>query len=179
MNLMMFDQWKSFKDFARPLLEINEVSNNLPLGILLNNKEEDQPIMMGAIIKEGTVLFLFLQTIPQQVIFSKLMDVTDVELKEVAQILLSEKVLIPGIVGERESTLSIAKELGKTINQSMNQRLYKLEKVKKRPSEKGYLRRVEREEKVLVKEWVFQFCLDIHDPISKEEAEEKAIKHDR
>ena len=131
--------------------------------------------MMGAIIKEGTVLFLFLQTIPQQIIFSKLMDVTDVELKEVAQILLSEKVLIPGIVGERESTLSIAKELGKTINQSMNQRLYKLEKVKKRPSEKGYLRRVEREEMVLVKEWVFQFCLDIHDPISKEEAEEKAL----
>jgi predicted GNAT family acetyltransferase len=173
LNFVKFDEVKSFKEFALSLLEKNEVLNNLPLGILLNTKEEDQPILMGAITKEEDILFLFLQTIPQQVILSKIRDVSEIELKEVAQILVSEELVIPGMVGERMSTLSIVIKMEKIIKQSVNQRLYKLEKVKKRPSEHGILRQVRKDEVALIKDWIYQFCIDIHEPISIEQAEEK------
>jgi uncharacterized protein len=177
LKLIHFNDIQTYKNEVIPLLEQDEIINNLALGLLLALKDE-QPMVMATVTRENKMVMALFQTHPKQIILSKAAEFTVDEIQQLA-VLLDEKLAdIPGFIGEKDLTSQLAKEITnlrkRVPNIQMNQRLYCLNKIEKKPAENGKLKRMEFVNLPLVKEWVYQFCIDINEPMSREDAETKA-----
>ncbi|WP_152597367.1 GNAT family N-acetyltransferase [Neobacillus niacini] len=56
----------------------------------------------------------------------------------------------------------------------VDQKIYKLERVKKKIKTNGKLRNTKESDHHIIKDWVFQFCNEINQPLSLEEADKRA-----
>jgi uncharacterized protein len=177
LKLNLFNDIQTYKEVVIPFLEQDEIVNNLALGLLLAVKNE-QPIVMATVTKEKNIVMALFQTHPKQIILSKAVEFTFEEIHQLAALLNGNLEDIPGLIGEKDLTNQLAKEittLRKRIPYvQMNQRLYRLDNIEKKPSDIGQLKRMELVDLPLVKEWVYQFCIDINEPMNKEDAEGKA-----
>lgn len=178
--MLKINQYKDihkYKNIVIPYLEQDEIINNLALGLLLDIKEE-QPIVMATVTKEDHIVLVILQTSPKQIILSKSEIVTEDEIHQLAKLLNNQLDDIPGVVGEKDLTNKLAREMTilrkKVPFIQMNQRLYWLDQIEKSPGNNGRLIKLEMENLSLVKDWVYQFCIEIDERMSKEEAEVKA-----
>jgi uncharacterized protein len=177
LKLIHFNDIQTYKNEVIPLLEQDEIINNLALGLLLAVKDE-QPMVMATVTKENKMVMALFQTHQKQIILSKAAEFTVDEIQQLA-VLLDEKLAdIPGFIGEKDLTSQLAKEITNLRKRvpyiQMNQRLYCLNKIEKQPAENGKLIRMEFVNLPLVKEWVYQFCIDINEPMSRKDAETKA-----
>lgn len=177
LKLIHFNDIQTYKNEVIPFLEQDEIINNLALGLLLAVKDE-QPMVMATVTRENKMVMALFQTHPKQIILSKASEFTVGEIQQLA-VLLDEKLAdIPGFIGEKDLTNQLAKEITNLRKRvpyiQMNQRLYCLNEIEKKPAENGKLKRMEYVNLPLVKEWVYQFCLDINEPMSREDAEAKA-----
>jgi predicted GNAT family acetyltransferase len=172
MHLHRYREVHEFKKQVEPLLIKNEVLHNLALGILHSLNESSKPNFMGVILKDNRAALVLLQTHPQQIILSQIQQLTDCELNEVAELL--QEIEIPGLVGERQTVLYLSQKLADLKNQEaslkMDQRIYRLEKVKKTADADGMLVKAKLEHLSLVTEWIWRFMDIIGEPISKEQA---------
>jgi predicted GNAT family acetyltransferase len=177
LNLNLFNDIQTYKNEVIPYLEQDEIVNNLALGLLLAVKEE-QPIVMATVTRENNIVMALFQSHPKQIILSKAAEFTPKEIHQLAALLDGNLEDIPGLIGEKDLTNQLAKEityLRKRIpNVQMNQRLYRLDNLEKKPTDNGRLKRMELVNLPLVKEWVYQFCIEINEPMSSEDAESKA-----
>ncbi|PPA70927.1 GNAT family N-acetyltransferase [Jeotgalibacillus proteolyticus] len=178
LTLQRYKELSVFKNEVVSFLENHEVENNLCLGILESlTPGVDEPILMAAVKKHGRLAVVLLQTIPEQVILSKSEGLDDRDYTKIAQ--LMDGLDIPGFVGEKNLSMSIMKYIGnkqgKDYRVQMNQRIYKLDKVKKDPGTDGSLRVLTSEDLNIVEEWVYNFHIDCNMPIKKETVKEKTL----
>ncbi|MCM3769067.1 GNAT family acetyltransferase [Priestia aryabhattai] len=103
---------------------------------------------------------------------SQIQQLTDCELNEVAKLL--QEIEIPGLVGERQTVLYLSQQLAALKNQEVSlkidQRIYRLDKVKKTADTDGVLVKARLEHLSLVMEWIWRFMDIIGEPVSKEQA---------
>ncbi|MGE8205071.1 GNAT family N-acetyltransferase [Heyndrickxia sp. NPDC080065] len=173
-----YDDLFSFKKDTFPYLEKNEVVNNLIMG-LLKNGENVQPTLMATLIKEKEIILVLLQTDPERnIILSHTNQVIDKELETITHHLIEELKEAPGLEGDRNLVLKLGEKLstscGIQFEIRMKQKIYKLEKVKKAPIGVGALRKVNLTDLPIISEWVYQFCVDVNEPITVEDARKKA-----
>ncbi|CAG9608785.1 GNAT family N-acetyltransferase [Pseudoneobacillus rhizosphaerae] len=177
LKLNSFNDIQTYKNEVIPFLEQDEIINNLALGLLLGVKNE-QPMVMATVTKENKMVMALFQTHPKQIILSKAVEFTVDEIQQLAVLLDENLADIPGFIGEKDLTNQLAKaitNLRKRVPHiQMNQRLYSLNEIEKKPAENGKLKRMGFVNLPLVKEWVYQFCIDINEPMSREDAEAKA-----
>ncbi|MGN7480609.1 GNAT family N-acetyltransferase [Priestia megaterium] len=171
-QLHRYSEVQEFKNQVEPLLSKNEVLHNLALGILHSLHENSKPNFMGVILKDSRAALVLLQTHPKQIILSQIQQLTEDELSEAAELL--QEIDIPGLVGERQMVLYLSQKLADLKNQEaslkMDQRIYRLDKVKKAADADGVLVKARLEHLPLVTEWIWEFMGVIGDPVSKEQA---------
>jgi uncharacterized protein len=169
----------SFKQDVIPFLEQYEGENNLPLGVLMNLKQDEQPIYMATVTKNGQLFLVLLQTNPKQMILSKSLPFTADEIMELAEKLYEDYPQVPGIIGETKLVKPLAEKIANLKNGQveiqMEQRIYVLTKVKKEASKRGKLRLVEKRDYPIIEQWVYEFSHDVGLPfLSMEQAVQKA-----
>ena len=171
-QLHRYREVQEFKNQVEPLLSKNEILHNLALGILYSLNENSKPNFMGVILKNNRAVLVLLQTHPQQIILSQIQQLTERELSEAAELL--QEIEVPGLVGERQTVLYLSQKLADLKNQEaslkMDQRIYRLDKVKKAADADGVLVKARLEHLPLVTEWVQEFMDIIGEPVSKEQA---------
>ncbi|MBS8266450.1 GNAT family N-acetyltransferase [Mesobacillus boroniphilus] len=175
-RLLKYENLSQFKEEITGYLEQDEVVNNLPLGVL--KSAEKTPLLMAVVRKDEEIGWAILQTHPDKIIFSKAASFLPDELRLIAEQMHHEFESIPGLIGDRKLIVELSGHLSKlrgvTATVEMNQGIYKLEKVKRKIGSNGKLRTLKEQEHGLVKEWVYQFCLDVNLPITIDEADTKA-----
>ena len=171
-QLHRYREVQEFKNQVEPLLSKNEVLHNLALGILHSLQENSKPNFMGVILKDSRAALVLLQTHPKQIILSHIQKLTEGELSEAAELL--REIDIPGLVGERQMVLYLSQKLADLKNQEaslkVDQRIYRLDKVKKAADAEGVLVKASLEHLPLVTEWIWEFMGFIGEPVSKEQA---------
>ncbi|MGM0878971.1 MAG: GNAT family N-acetyltransferase [Bacillota bacterium] len=178
-KLINYDDISLFKKDVMSFLEQNEAENNLALGVLQSiTKNDERPLLMAIVIKDTDIALTLLQTHPRQIILSKAVSLTSKDIHDIGDKLNNTFQEIPGFIGEKKFTLELARHIAKArgfqASVQMDQRVYKLEKVKRKAKTNGKLRKIEEKENHTIKEWVFQFCKEINLPLSMEEADNKA-----
>ncbi|MGG3471090.1 GNAT family N-acetyltransferase [Neobacillus pocheonensis] len=178
-KLVKYDDLKLFKRDVISFLEQFEAENNLVLGVLLSLSESDEsPLLMATVIKDKDIGLVLLQTHPSQIILSKSVSFTSKEIHVIGGKLSNTIQEIPGFIGEKKLTTDLAMYISnlKGIQTSvlMDQKIYKLEKLRKKTNTNGMLRRIIEKDHHTIKEWVYQFCYETNQPISLEEADKKA-----
>ncbi|MFB2346652.1 GNAT family N-acetyltransferase [Priestia megaterium] len=171
-QLHRYREVQEFKNQVEPLLSKNEVLHNLALGILHSLNERSKPNFMGVILKDSRAALVLLQTHPKQIILSQIQKLTECELSEAAELL--QEIDVPGLVGERQTALYLSQKLATLKNQEaslkMDQRIYRLDKVKKAVDADGVLVKARLEHLPLVTEWIWEFMGIVGEPVSKEQA---------
>jgi uncharacterized protein len=168
-----------FKKDVISFLEQYEAENNLVLGVLQSLSEKDEsPIFMATVIKDNDIGLVLLQTHPREIILSKSISFTSKEIHVIGKKLNNTTQEIPGFIGEKKLTTELAMYISnvKGIQACvlMDQKIYKLEKVVKKTTTNGKLRRIIEKDHYTIKDWVYQFCNETNQPISLEEADKKA-----
>ncbi len=174
-QLHVYEEIVNFKEEVTPFLEKNEQENNLILGVL---QMVQQPIFMG-IAKQGEeITVVFLQTEDKKQIIVANAEISGVAIKMLAKELTKIYPDIPGLIGNKKVVQKLAEEIAllenKKKNVVMEQGVYELKEVKKKPSEDVFFREVSSNELTLIEEWIYQFCKDVNLPTTKEEAKQTA-----
>ncbi|MCM3794206.1 GNAT family N-acetyltransferase [Priestia megaterium] len=171
-QLHRYREAQEFKNNVEPLLAKNEILHNLALGILHSLNKSSKPNFMGVILKDSCAALVLLQTHPKQIILSHIQKLTEGELSEAAELL--QEIDIPGLVGEKQTVLYLSQKLADLKNQEaslkMDQRIYRLDKVKKAVEAEGMLVKARLEHLRLVTEWIWKFMGVIGEPVSKKQA---------
>ncbi|WP_066172387.1 GNAT family N-acetyltransferase [Bacillus marinisedimentorum] len=174
-----YDDVPQFKQDVTLFLEQAEVENNLALGVLESLNETEQPVFMAVVEKNGSIAFTIFQNKSGQAILSyPLHDFYPAEIRGIAAEIIRLHPKIPGLIGERTLTSSLGTEIekltGKTMNVKMNQRLYKLTALKPISSTTGGGRVVDESDFPVIVQWVAAFAKEVMDPMTEQEANEKA-----
>lgn len=178
-TLVKYDDLSSFKNDVISFLEQYEAENNLVLGVLLPLSEKDKsPLFMATVIKNNEIGLVFLQTHPSQIILSKSVSFTSKEIHLIGEKLSNTIQEIPGFIGEKQLTTDlsnyISKIRGTLASVVVYQKIYKIERVKKKIKSNGKLRSAKESDHHIIKEWIYQFCNEINQPLSIEEADKRA-----
>jgi predicted GNAT family acetyltransferase len=180
--LIRIDRYESLTAFKKDVisfLEQDEASNNLLLGVLQSLSEQElTPLLMAAVRKNNDITLVLFQTHPKQIILSKPAALSSQDIHDLGGKLTHTVQTIPGFIGEKKVTIELAMYIsqakGAPSRILMEQTIYKLEKVKHTRHTNGQLRQVIDSDHPLIKEWVYQFCLETKQPLSLEEASNKA-----
>ncbi len=108
-QLNRYHDLTQFKQDVTNFLEKYEVENNLILGILTSITEI--PLFMATVTRENKIVLVMLQTHPVQVILSKHLIFEQDDIKKLAQGLVLEYPDIPGLIGEKQLTVELAKHI--------------------------------------------------------------------
>jgi predicted GNAT family acetyltransferase len=180
-RLVKYDDHSLFKKDVSSFLVQYEAENNLVLGVLQALSENDEtPRCMVTVMKDNDIGLVLLQTKPNQIVLSKSVSFTSKEIQVIAEELINAIQEIPGFIGEKKLTSELAMYIsnvnGIQASVLMDQRIYKLEKIKKKPISNGNIRSAIESDKHIIKEWVYQFCNETNQPISLEEADTRAAR---
>lgn len=177
---------EDFKRVMMPYLEKEEAVNGLPLGILMNNNEKIKPTVMAGVYKDEQPILMLLQTHPKQIIVSVFKGMTPLELPLVSKLIHESIEEIPGFIGEKATVQEMAQHIA-TLRQlkvvlGMDQRIYQLKEVKKKPSKVGNFRWITRRDQQIIQQWVHDFAVSINQPLEMEQASKRAeelIQHNK
>lgn len=170
-------------------LEKYEVENNLPLGLLysLANKElidnavyidDARPFFAIVEDKGESVLFLMITGPKNKLIISGEGPNIEEAIKYAASYLLGANIPFAGVIGLLDIATKFAEVWAERTHSSpviqMNQRIYKLEKVKESSRSPGILRPADINDIEVITKWIHDFWNCTGDTISQENAERKA-----
>ncbi|WP_226793849.1 hypothetical protein [Bacillus sp. B1-b2] len=168
---------EEFKQIVLPYLEKEEAINGLALGILMKLKNNDVPILMGYVTKHQKPYIALLQTHPRQIIATFFSAIQQAELKDISKILHHSIEQIPGFIGEKEPVLELATNIaairGLHTEVGMDQRIYELHHVKKKPANNGEFIFLTMEHLPIATQWIYEFSKDTNDPLDIVQAEKK------
>ncbi|AOZ94146.1 GNAT family N-acetyltransferase [Paenibacillus crassostreae] len=190
MHIQSYHEPSEFLMRAEPLLQQNEVLNNLPLGIAyrlvqsikhtVKDAYHEGPFPFMAIASEGDVdVLVLLKTSAHLIIYVSDM-VQDLEVRSnafteaIRHIQQQEEIQIPSIIGLRETTHLFAekwKEItGKSYEIQMNQRIYACEKVAEVKLSSGIFRAAEPRDIPTLGQWIYDFSAEAMDGVSMKQA---------
>lgn len=178
-KLITYKDFIVFQKEVIPFLKQNEAEHSLLLGIISSLSEKDKkPLVMATVVRDGRTTAVFFQNNPLQIIVAKEGAFIPREIHEIAAQLHTSFLDIPGLIGEKKFTMRLAEYLADIrvvkAKVHMNQRLYKLEKIKKPARKTGTLRKVNESDIDQITDWIYQFCIEINQPLTLKEAKEKA-----
>lgn len=154
-------------------LLMNEVVNNLALGILFSQNYQN-PFYSYVENDDGHLVFVMVMTPPFNLIIYGEGEQLPEAINMAVTYLLDENIKIPGVVGPKELATLFAstweEKSGGIKIVSMDQRIYKLEKVNPVHSRSGHLRVATRHDLDLVADWIYDFAKVEVRPLTKDEA---------
>ncbi|MGM7701442.1 GNAT family N-acetyltransferase [Pseudalkalibacillus sp. Hm43] len=187
MEAITFTSARKYAEYAHHDLYKQEALNNLPIGILNRCVKQEQegtqtdPPPYFLTIQNGhePVLYLLMTPPYKMGVFG---DPLNPKIKSAVEYaidyLLTEGVPLPGVIGEKSISKLFAtiwaEKTGKSYKMAMDQRIYKLTKVKEDIQRSGKLRLATFNDLDVIKEWGYQFSFVTENPFTKEQAEEKA-----
>jgi len=179
--VLLVQKFYDVEDFKRvmlPYLEKEEAVNGLPLGILMNINEQIMPTVMAGVYKDEQPILMLLQTHPKQIIVSVFQGMTPFELPLVSKLIHESIEEIPGFIGEKAIVQELAQHIASLrqlkVILGMDQRIYQLKEVKKKPSNVGSFRWVTDKDQSLIQQWVYDFAASINQPLEIEQASKRA-----
>lgn len=179
--VLLVQKFYDVDDFKRvmiPYLEKEEAVNGLPLGILMNSNEMIKPTVMAGVYKDEQPILMLLQTHPKQIIVSVFKGMTPLELPLVTKLIHESIEEIAGFIGEKVIVQEMAQHIA-TLRQlkvvlGMDQRIYQLKEVKKKPSNVGNFRWITNSDQAVIQQWVYDFAASINQPLDMEQASKRA-----
>lgn len=182
MKIKRYTDTNTFYSKVSSFLEKNEDVNNLALGIL--NKLVKNPNTYGemkpvyfTVESENLIKLVMLMTPPYNL---QLVGINDPEAVEKAiDGLISNNISIPGIIGCKELCLNFEKlwkeKTSCKSETAMDQRIYRLDTVKKVPKTEGFFKIADENEIDILTQWFIEFHDYLNEQISQESAA-KSIK---
>jgi predicted GNAT family acetyltransferase len=160
-QVVRYNTATDFLERAKAWLETAEAENNLILGIskyFQSDPQRPAPILLT--IEDGDrISGAALMTAPRNSIISRMPQSALVAL---ADYYLENKVLLPGVVGPKDTVRAFAdywkKRTGKGSRIKMRQRLYACERVLIQVKSRGYFRPATEKNKSLATQWAAEFC---------------------
>jgi len=186
MEVYRYSGARAFLKRVQVFLEEEEVVNNLPLGILFlptrkqgRSEQEAEPLFALA-EHGGAVSFVMLMTPPHNLIVYGAGEHLDRAMEASVSFLLTEEVPVPGVIGPRDVAEGFAdlwtRKTGCTAEVRMEQMIYRLDRVNEIALCPGRLVYATLQHVDLLSEWIAQFSQITPEPVSREEAQQKAEK---
>ncbi len=187
MKAITYTSATAYAEYAHHDLYKREALHNLPIGILNRCVKQEQeggqtePPPYFLTIKNGHESLLYLMMTPpyNMGVFGEPLNPSIKSAVECAiDYLLSEGVPLPGVIGEKSISELFAtiwsEKTGESYKMAMDQRIYKLTKVKDDIQRPGEIRLATLNDLDVIKEWGYQFSFVTENPFTKEQAEEKS-----
>lgn len=181
MNIVLEKSVENYIKKVEPLLLGREANNNLLLGILQRARiEEDElsAIHLGLVEKNGTPIYAFLQTPPNNWILGDVENIGTNVIHEMVLFLHNNQYDVPGVIGPAKQVDEFVKKWqALTSNQlelHMNQFIYQLDKVRITPNKNGKLIKATSEHESTIAKWLYFFGQEAKMSITKERAKEMA-----
>ncbi|MCA0988313.1 GNAT family N-acetyltransferase [Guptibacillus algicola] len=183
MKLRTFTNPKEYLSHVQSFLEENEALHSLPLGLLFRlvkqqqNGEEIGKVILGTIEEEDRINLCFIQTPPHNLVLASEQNSSEETLNFAAEE-LNKDYMFPGVLGEKTIVEHFSKKYCELSNCSrklkMNQRIYRLDRVTPKERVEGKLRKAEKRDGALLKEWIQLFSYAMGEPLTNEESNERA-----
>ncbi|MDU1847946.1 MAG: GNAT family N-acetyltransferase [Niallia nealsonii] len=178
--MFLVQKFYDVEDFKRvmiPYLEKEEAVNGLPLGILMNIDEKIKPTVMAGVYKDKQPILMLLQTHPKQIIVSVIQKIIPLELSLISKLIHESITEIPGFIGEKTIVREMAQHIASLrqlkVILGMDQRIYQLNEVKKKPSNLGNFRWITKNDQSTIQQWVYDFAASINQPLEMEQASKR------
>ncbi|EOR21557.1 GNAT family N-acetyltransferase [Cytobacillus oceanisediminis] len=178
--MFLVQKFYDVEDFKRvmiPYLEKEEAVNGLPLGILMNIDEKIKPTVMAGVYKDEQPILMLLQTHPKQIIVSVFQKIIPLELSLISKLIHESITEIPGFIGEKTIVREMAQHIASLrqlkVILGMDQRIYQLNEVKKKPSNLGNFRWITKNDQSTIQQWVYDFAASINQPLEMEQASKR------
>ena len=186
---MVFERYElieRFKNEVEPFLEKNEVINNLPLGIVkalsknINRYGDKNPFLGLVKDDKENIILITIMTPPHNLIVTGEGHNLEEAVIEAVNYLINQNIKIPGViaipnVAEMFVNLWIHKT-GSSVETTMSQRIYRLDKVDNVTDSPGRLRKADMKDFDLIKEWASNFIEDCFgEGLTDERAEKTAL----
>lgn len=178
--MFLVQKFYDVEDFKRvmiPYLEKEEAVNGLPLGILMNIDEKIKPTVMAGVYKDEQPILMLLQTHPKQIIVSVFQKIIPLELSLISKLIHESITEIPGFIGEKTIVREMAQHIASLrqlkVILGMDQRIYQLNEVKKKPSNLGNFRWITQNDQSTIQQWVYDFAASINQPLEMEQASKR------
>ena len=178
--MFLVQKFYDVEDFKRvmiPYLEKEEAVNGLPLGILMNIDEKIKPTVMAGVYKDEQPILMLLQTHPKQIIVSVFQKIIPLELSLISKLIHESITEIPGFIGEKTIVREMAQHIASLrqlkVFLGMDQRIYQLNEVKKKPSNLGNFRWITKNDQSTIQQWVYDFAASINQPLEMEQASKR------
>jgi len=179
--MFLVQKFYDVEDFKRvmiPYLEKEEAVNGLPLGILMNIDEKIKPTVMAGVYKDEQPILMLLQTHPKQIIVSVFQKITPLELPLISKLIHESITEIPGFIGEKALVREMAQHIASLrqlkVVLGMDQRIYQLNEVQKKPSNLGNFRWITKNDQSIIQQWVYDFAASVNQPFEMEQASKRA-----
>jgi len=174
-TFIRYSDFDLFKQDVVPLLECDEIKNNLPLGVLINFAPGRIPLYMAMVLRNQIPLLVLLQTNQYQLIVSRLSEISSEEITQVADKLCEHSVNVDEMVGEEYVVKLLAEKMAEKLHcqtyVKMLQGVYGLRHLKKWAEHShGKLEIAIEKDEDWLSEWFTHFGEDAFLPVSKEEA---------
>jgi len=175
---------KEFLDRVEGFLEKEEAANNLALGITVRarkdlvSRESGPNPLFAAVEYEGSILLVLVMTPPHRLILCGKEEGMSGALDAAVSYLLQEGIPIPGVLGPRKLVDEFAavwsQRAAFTRCVSMNQMIYRLDKVNSIELPQGELAFATRAEDTLIADWMYAFSESTLDKLNREDSLTKA-----
>jgi len=159
-------------------LEQKEATNNLLLGVafaLSKNQNKPLPLLLLTAQNDHTPHFCCLQTIPNDLIVCATHQYLDTSIKLLIDYLENQDIKLPGIIGPKFITSALVTQWEQRLKGewkvSMDQLIYRLDKVEQVQLSPGIFRKAEERDLAIVTPWIRQLLLDILGETQKGKAE--------
>ncbi|MCP4606600.1 MAG: hypothetical protein GY847_39840 [Proteobacteria bacterium] len=187
MKLNKFNNASDFLSSVKPLLEADEVENNLFLAFLNDlvehpEKQEELPYMVSLLDHSRAATAAALRIPPIPLIITRL---TDDAIALIIDDLNESDSAIPGVLGRAEYASSFARawsrRKGGSFKLHMGMEMYKLDRVIHPYAPPGSFRQFERKDTSLAAKWVLKFFEEAapHTPRDPAKKAEEAINEGR
>ncbi|NOR44937.1 MAG: GNAT family N-acetyltransferase [Candidatus Delongbacteria bacterium] len=182
MKIIKYTDAEEFYNRVVSFLEEDEAVNNLALGILSSLKKNENAYgkikpFLAIVENDGNIKLVMIMTPPYnlQILGNVSIEVINFTI----DYLIRENIEIPGIIGRKELC---EKFVGVWTNKtpiihkvSMNQRIYKLEKVNKVQDSAGCFKIAEEKDSEILVKWLMEFNKYIGEDTDKDKAERQII----
>jgi len=185
MDVIRHQNADQFLSYNQEMLQKNEASNNLILGLAFNLQNdlnfygEQAPVFMS-VLDNGVSKYCCLQTPPHNLIVYGESDLLDRATNIVCDYLINSELDIPGVNGSKDMSQRFSETwtslLDVKSNVKMNTMVYRLDQLNVIDFCDGQLRQAAQSDMDTISEWLFIFNNEVFDEITRAEAEEDAYK---
>jgi predicted GNAT family acetyltransferase len=176
LSLRRFDEPEAFYSRIEAFLLEREAEHNLLLGLtagLMKHEFRQYPPYMACVEQDGAVQAVALRTPPHNLILSEVKK-DDAALRLIAQDVHQVYADLPGVSGSKSVTAEFARHWqeisGRAYHVHMQQRIYRLERVRPVTGVSGEMRPATTADYDLLVDWIMGFNADALEPTSREEA---------